>query len=222
MSCLQKSCGLRKSFGPKCPKGISSKAVRSCLKGPTASEQFEVARFTGTSGSTIEGATVRRYNSSATDPTSPAPGDGDKYYNTALKEEMAFDASRGKWLSVATLTDGCGINGTTPVNTFYRRFNGMIMTLSRGPYVQKGTIVRIGFSTALPGTSHDFGIFIRPLGGPDPATPIATLSSGGAPSAETTTVNADFETGTMSFKNLATSASGATLLQATIYYKLRA
>jgi len=220
MLCSQKSKGIEKSFGSCCTKVATTKAI-DCVTGPTSTKELEVARFSGTSGSNIQGATIRRYDSSDTDPTTPAPTDGDKYYNTAIDHEMYYDASRGKWLSVATLTDGCGVSATTGPGVFYRRYNGMFMAFNLGPYVQKGTIVRIGFSTALPGTAHTFAIYIRPLGGPDPITPIATLASGGSPSAETTTVNADFETGTLSCQNLNGSAV-VSQLQAVIYYKLRA
>jgi hypothetical protein len=52
-----------------------------------------------------------KYASSATDPTTPAPVDGDRYYNTNLEMWMFYSGSRSKWLSIETATFQFGRNG---------------------------------------------------------------------------------------------------------------
>ena len=175
-------------------------------------DDLENTVFDGTSGNFIKGSGRRDYGPSATDPTTPTPGAGDKYYNTAINHEMMYDASRGKWLSVATLMDGGGRNGTTNAGGFYRRWNGMIMSASLGPHVAKGTIVRIGYSTAA-AVAHTYEVLVN-------GSVVSSLASGGAASAFNNSLNDDFNAGIMSSRNASTSAS-TTDFQSTIYYKLR-
>ena len=155
---------------------------------------------------------VRHYGASATDPVSPSPQAGDKYYNTAINHEMCYDGSRSKWLSVATLIDGGGRNGTTAAGVYYKRWNGMAMAATVGPHVAKGTIVRIGYGTSV-AVTHTYEVLLN-------GSVIASLASGGAASAYDDTVNADFDAGIMSSRSASGSAT-TTNLQSTIYYKLR-
>jgi hypothetical protein len=157
---------------------------------------------------------VRHFGALAADPSpSPAATNGDQYYNTAIQHEMRYDGTRGKWLSVATLCDGCGVSGSTGANVFYRRFNGMIMTTTRGPHIPKGTFIRIGYasSTAI---THTMEVLVN-------GTPITELASGGAASAFDDTIDADFNAGIFSCRNKAGSAT-VSAFQATVFYKLRA
>lgn len=183
------------------------------VNGPGSSLDKEIVVFNGTDGNTIAGCGIRHYGASAIDPTTPTPNAGDKYYNTAINHEMCYDGTRNKWLSVTTLFDGCGRNGTTPGNTFYKRFNGMGLDVSQGPYVPKGTIIRIGYSTAA-AVTHTFEVLVN-------GTVISTLASGGAASAVDDTLNDDFDAGIMSMRNASGSDTNSNL-QATIFYKLRA
>lgn len=188
---------------------INSKGDAS---GPGSSMDMEVARFNGTGGKTLEGAGVRDYGASATDPTVPTPQAGDKYYNTAINHDMRYDASRGKWLSVATFFDGAGRNGTTAADVYYKRFNGMSLAAAQGPHIPKGTIIRIGYSTSV-AVTHTYEVLV---GG----SVVASLASGGAASAFDDTVNANFNAGILSSRN-ATGSATTTNLQSVIYYKLR-
>jgi len=183
------------------------------VTGPASSIDQGLVRFNGTSGKLIEGVGIRHYGALAADPSSPTPGAGDKYYNTVINHEMCYDGSRGKWLSVTTLMDGAGINGTTAAGVFFRRWNGMPMSNNLGPYVQKGTVVRIGY-TMQNTVNITYEVLVN-------GVVIAEVPSGGSASASDDTLNADFNEGTMSSRNKAGSA-GAVRLQSTIYYKLRA
>lgn len=183
------------------------------VSGPASSLDMEMVRFNGTGGKTLEGVGIRHYGASATDPVSPTPQAGDKYYNTAINHEMCYDASRGKWLSVATLIDGAGRSGTTSQNGYYRRWNGMTLSATLGPHVAKGTIIRIGYSTSN-AVNHTYQVIV---GG----VVVASLPSGGAASAFDDNVNADFNAGIMSSRN-ASGSSSTSNFQSTIYYKLRA
>ena len=155
---------------------------------------------------------IRHYGPSATDPTSPLPTAGDEYYNTVINEKMVFDGSRGKWLSVTSLFDGCGFNGNMGANTFYRRFNGLTLTATTGALVQKGTICRIGYTTN-GAVNHTLEVLVDGI-------VVASLSSGGSARASGT-FNADFLEGNMSFRNAGGSGTTSNL-QCTVYYKLRA
>ena len=57
---------------------------------------------------------------------------GYEYYRTDLSEKFTFNGS--KWLGELR-TDGAGRNGNQAENTYLRRYNGMLMTASRGIYI---------------------------------------------------------------------------------------
>ena len=181
---------------------------------PGSALDKEIAVFDGTTGKIVQGAGVRHYGASATDPVSPTPQAGDKYYNTAINHEMCYDATRSKWLSVATLMDGAGRNGTTTADTYYRRWNGMVMSATTGPYIpNNGTIVAVGYTTSA-AVTHTYEILVS-------GAVVTSLPSGGAASAFSNTVDNDFNAGNMSSRNAAGSATTSNF-QSTIYYKLRA
>ncbi len=153
----------------------------------------------------------KHYGASATDPIA-TPNAGDKYYNTAINHEMFYDASRGKWLSVAIFFEGSGYNGSLAGGAFYRRFNGMDLSTTIGPYVPKGTIVCLSFNNATSGT-HTYEILV---GG----AVVVELPSGGGASAYDGTINVDFDAGVMSSRNKAGSVT-TSLSQGTIQYRMR-
>lgn len=154
---------------------------------------------------------ISHYGPSAIDPV-VTPSAGDKYFNTILNEEMFYDASRSKWLSIAVRSEGSGINGTANSGSFYRRFNGMTLSANLGPYVQKGTITYIGFSNANAG-NHTYEIMIN-------GNPVAELFSNGNSAASDSTLNADFDGGVLSSRNKAGSSTTSNL-QGRIEYRLR-
>jgi len=179
---------------------------------PGASIDKGIVTFSGTGGLTIQGAGIRHYGASATNPVSPAPGAGDHYYNTTINHEMAYDASRSKWLSVSSFFDGAGRNGTQGGNSFYRRFNGMVMNVTEGPIIRTGTITGFSFTTAS-AVTHTAEVLV---GG----VVITSLSSGGSASASNFSFNNDFSTGIMSVRN-AVGSSTTNNFQCTVHYKLR-
>lgn len=88
----------------------------------------------------------KHYASSATDPTSPTPADGDRYYNTTLDMEMRYDATRAKWLSVETATFH-GSDAGALTNGTYQQIGNMRMTSVRGwEAIFDGTIVALGWT----------------------------------------------------------------------------
>ncbi len=183
------------------------------VTGPGSSIDQGLVRFNGTNGKTVESVGIRHYGASATDPVSPVPSAGDMYYNTVINHLMCYDGSRSKWLSMTSMMDGCGRNGSTSANAFYRRWNGMVMSSTLGPFVPKGTLVYIGFGCNTSG-NHTLEVLV---GG----VVVAELSSGGAAANSSSTINADFDAGIMSFRNKSGSVSTSNF-QASVYFKLRA
>jgi hypothetical protein len=155
---------------------------------------------------------MRHYGALAADPVA-TPSAGEKYFNTTINHEMFYDASRSKWLSVALMFEGNGINGTTNPGNYYKRFNGMQLTATRGPRVGKGTVVSIGFGGDTVGT-FTYEVVVDGVA-------VATLSSGGASTAYDNTINGDFASGIMVGRNQSGGVSTANL-QTTIGYRYRA
>lgn len=176
-----------------------------------------ISQFGGSQGDTgLQGATGlmssprQDYGVSATDPVA-SPSDGDKYYNSALQEEMYYDGTRSKWLSVATYRDGSGTNGSVTTGTFLRRFNGMVTTDTTAIKVPKGTLVYVGLTR----TDTDAATLEVRVNG----STIFSLPSS-ATNVEDTTVNVDFDEGVMALRN-ATTGNTMSLPQAAIVYKRR-
>ena len=88
----------------------------------------------------------KHYASSATDPTTPTPADGDRYFNTTLEMEMRYDGSRSKWLSV----ESCIISGSdqsTLNNGAYFQIGSVRMASDRGYTAMfDGTVVSLGYT----------------------------------------------------------------------------
>lgn len=181
--------------------------------GPVSSLNLEIPVFSETGGKTLIGSGIRHYGTSAIDPSKPSPSAGDIYYNTSIGHLMCYDGTRSKWLSVTSFMDGCGRNGSTNSGSYYKRWNGMSLSATLGPYVPKGTLTYIGFSCATSGNSA-----LEVLVG---GVVIAELSSGGASSNYSTTINADFDSGVMSFRNKFGGIS-TYHFQSNVYFKLRA
>ena len=182
------------------------------VTGPGTVLDQEIVRFNGTTGKIIEGAGVRHYGASATDPSSPTPQAGDEYYNTAINHKMVYDGTRSKWLSITTLWDGAGRSGTTGASSFYRRFNGMVMTATVGSVLPKCTIIGINFDANA--VTHTLEVLVGGVA-------VAELASGGAATVSDYTIDVDVAEGIFACRNKAASAT-TTNLQCTVYYKLRA
>ncbi len=85
--------------------------------------------------------TARFYQNSAIDPTLPAPSAGDVYFNTVLNMLMAYDASRLKWLSIASNVVHFGRSGNTAAGAFFRGVDTTFTSTSGYPGPHNGTVV---------------------------------------------------------------------------------
>lgn len=129
---------------------------------------------------------TKHYADSATDPTVPAPAEGDRYYNTSLEMEMRYDGLRTKWLSVETSNFDGSDAGNIPVGT-YLRVGWLRMAGALGFTAPlNGTVVSLGYSRSDSDASN-FGVTA------DGVT-IATVATA-ATSGYSTTLDADFSQG---------------------------
>jgi hypothetical protein len=152
-----------------------------------------IARFDGTTGAVIQNSLVtvdddgnvdnaegqfngnRHYNDSATNPTTPTPAEGDRYYNTSLEMEMRYDGARAKWLSVASETIEFGRNGNTAANAYYRSSDTLAFSSTDGRKAEwNGTIVGIGYTR----TDTDSATFEVTADGTTVASLVSTALSG--------------------------------------------
>ena len=87
------------------------------------------------------------YAQGSADPSSPTPTEGDRYWNEVLHQEMRYDASRGKFLSVESVTIQFGRNGFVAPGSFYKGVDGLAMASGTGfPAFHSGTVVGIGYT----------------------------------------------------------------------------
>jgi hypothetical protein len=90
---------------------------------------------------------LRHYGARNANPISPAPAQGDRYYNTVLQMEMQYDSTRAKWLSVESVSLLFGRNGFTFVNAYYRGMDGLVLSPTIGfPAFFNGTVVAFGYT----------------------------------------------------------------------------
>jgi len=166
--------------------------------GPGSSTDNVIVRFDGATGKLIQDSNITlddngRINNTyfhpagATNPVSPTPQAGDRYYNTALNLDMVYDGTRSKWLSVTQISFQAGRNGSTPSGGYYRGINGLTLSATVGyaaPY--NGTVVAGGYTR----TDTDSANFQLVANG-------STLVSGNstATSATANNLNADFNLG---------------------------
>jgi hypothetical protein len=89
----------------------------------------------------------RDYPASTTDPTIPAPADGDRYYNTAIDMEMRYDGTRAKWLSVESSIIQFGRSGNTGPGAYYRGMDGHVLSDVVGfSAFFNGTVVALSYT----------------------------------------------------------------------------
>ncbi len=85
---------------------------------------------------------TREYPNSATNPTSPTPVDGDRYYNTALNMPMRYDGSRSKWLSVESSVIHFGKTGNVAAGNYFCGADNQFYSATSGRYAEfAGTVV---------------------------------------------------------------------------------
>jgi len=73
---------------------------------------------------------------------------GETYYNTVLHEEMFYDASRSKWLSIATLTIGFGRNGTTSAGAMLKTAGNVRMVKDIRGLLTKGKLTLVDWEAS--------------------------------------------------------------------------
>lgn len=183
------------------------------VTGPGSATDKGIVTFSGTTGKIVQAPGPRFYGTSATDPSSPTPADGDMYYNTAIRELMTYDGGRAKWLSITQLTLGSGRNGLTAAGSFYRGWDGLAYGTNIGHPVPKGTLVGLAWSR----TDNDSATLEVLVGG----SVVASLLSTAAGATSDWTVNADFNEGLMQFRNLSTG-NATSDVQITAIMKRRA
>jgi hypothetical protein len=109
---------------------------------------------------------------------------------------MVFDAVRGKWLSVDTvsLAAVAGRNGSTAPGAFYRGADSMVLDSTfRGIPVRKGTLTNLMWTRSDSGPAT-LEVLVN-------GVVIASLASSFPGMTMNTALNADFPTGLMSFRN---------------------
>lgn len=155
---------------------------------------------------------INNYGASVNDPVNPPPSSGDTYYNTILEEEMRYDQSRSKWLSVYGSNIQAGRNGNTNSGVFYRAVNGMVLDdNNRGIPVDKGTITSMSISR----TDSDSATIEVLVNG----IVVASFLSASA-GFQKSIYNVNFEEGLMSFRNQA-GGSQTSNVQINLIYKRR-
>lgn len=174
------------------------------VSGPASSTDNAIARFNGTTGKVIQNSSatvddngnidnsegtyngVRHYGNSATDPATPAPAEGDRYYNTSLEMEMRYDGSRSKWLSVESSTFQSSDAFSLSSGGYHQNGN-VRFTATRGLTAHhNGTVVSLGYTRS----DSDSATFAVTADG----TTIASLAST-ATSGQSTTLDGDFDQG---------------------------
>jgi len=116
--------------------------------GPLVTD-FGIITWDGTTGNMVQDSGLRHYGKSATDPTVPAPAEGDKYHNTVIQMEMTYDGARSKWLSTESIAFYFGRNGNTNGSQYYRGINGKVLSSAIGFYgLRSGTIISLAYTRA--------------------------------------------------------------------------
>lgn len=174
---------------------------------------LELPVFDGNSGQFIKGSGIKFYQPSLYDPISSSLSNGDTYYNTSLSQLMLYDINRGKWLSMSTLTEGCGSKKNVSSGKYYKRYGDMTTSESSGSLIQKGTIIYVSCVNSK-SAYYTFEILVNNV-------VIAEFYSGGASAIQDFNVNVDFNSGIISFRNK-DGSDNCSNFQATILYKLRA
>lgn len=161
---------------------------------------------------TING--YRHYAASATDPTSPSPSEGDRYYNTTLEMEMRYDGSRSKWLSVESSVFQVGRSFSTGAGDYYRGINGLPLSASIGfPAFFNGTVVSFGYTRS----DSDSATFEITASG----SSVASLASS-ATSGYSSSLNGNFSAGDILAVRNSAGSNTTTSVQAWVRVKWRA
>lgn len=114
--------------------------------GPTVTENG-IVTWDGTGGFTVKDSGIRHYGKLASSPISPAPSDGDLYYDTTLSLQMEYNSARAKWLSTESTTFYFGRNNVVATGQYYRGIDGRVLSDSLGFYsFYNGTVIGLGYT----------------------------------------------------------------------------
>lgn len=174
--------------------------------GPGISIDKGIVTWNGTTGNTLQDSGIRYYGKSATDPSSPTPEDGDLYYNTVLKMQMEYDASRSKWLSTETQIIYFGKSKDTQPGQYFKGLDGKVFSNTIGYYTEyNGTIISISFTRA---NTESITLEITESG-----TQISTLGPTTAIADKSIVVNNNFSAnGVLSVRNLSSGGIATDIL----------
>ena len=116
------------------------------VSGPGASVDRGRVVWDGTAGAVLDDTGLRDYGASATDPTLPAPADGDTYRNTAIDMQMYYDGTRAKWLGDSAQI-AFGRAGNAGAGAYYRGIDRRSFSATNGRDARhNGTVVAIEYT----------------------------------------------------------------------------
>jgi hypothetical protein len=124
---------------------------------------------------------------------------GTVYFNSVIDELMYYDPERSKWLSVSVRTLQAGKNGRTQIGGFYRAIDKMTLNATdRGIPVPQGTLTGLGISK-----TDSFTSTVEVVVNGAVVTSLLHSTSGAIFNSN---LNADFGSGSMSFRNASVGA----------------
>ena len=157
---------------------------------------------------------VFHYESSATDPTTPTPSDGDRYYNTSLGMEMRYDSTRSKWLSVEVGQFDFGRKGNTAAGSYYKGLDSLAYSDADGRVLEYGgTIVSISYTRS----DIDSAVFQVTVDGNEEAFISSSASSG-----YDISLNSDFSQGSIMAARNKSGGNTTKDVAGTVRFKWRA
>jgi len=128
-------------------EGLAYLDASGNMNGPvTGAAANKMVRLADATGRFLDVTENAMWPNGAADPVG-APSDGDMYWNTTLEMWMAYDATRGKWLSFEGDTFQVGQNGNVPVGTYFKGVAGKTLSAALGycaPY--NGTVITVTFA----------------------------------------------------------------------------
>lgn len=147
-------------------------------------------------------------------PAPPGTIDGSVlWFNSTLGTLFFYDTTRGKWLGTELVEKIGGRNGTTPPGNYYRGADSLVLdAANRGLPVAKGTVTSVSWTRTNTGAAT-----LQVLVG---GVVVAEVASSLVGATRDDTINADFNTGMMSFRNKSTGANTSDV-QIAVQYRRR-
>jgi len=165
----------------------------------------ETVAATGVANVTYAGTDIPRGTSFPSQPV-----DGRFWYRTDDDHLYRYDNGRGKWLGEMDW-DGGGRSGTQGANSYFRRFNGMVMSATLGTLIPYD--VTITGITWAKGDANSGTIEVRRNG-----VLVVGVATGAATNGSDLTLNSNFTSGGI-FSLYWNSANSTTNVQIKVYYR---